>query len=227
MFDSISPTYDRLNHLLSFNIDKMWRRFAAKKLIRPEVRDVLDVCSGTGDLVLSFANRAKEVQSIPRFVSSDFTPSMTRLAKEKFEKRLAAGTVVPLVGDTMRLPFQDFSFDLVSVAFGIRNVSDFRAGLAEMVRVCRDGGEVAVLEFSHPRNPLFAALFKFYFYEVLSRVGGAISGSRAYVYLAKSVSKFPDTDEFQKIMSEISRSQVQAHRLTFGVATLYIAKIKK
>jgi demethylmenaquinone methyltransferase/2-methoxy-6-polyprenyl-1,4-benzoquinol methylase len=190
------------------------------------VHNVLDVCSGTGDLVLAFAKRAKQIGGKTRFISADFTPSMTRLAKRKFR---AAGEVdvQTTVADTMQLPYGDSTFDLVSVAFGIRNVSDIRAGLNEMVRVCRPGGSVAVLEFSHPRNPLFRALYNFYFFSVLPRIGRIISGSKAYLYLPKSVAKFPDTPEFMRILSEAAGQQAKSRRLTFGIATLYHVRIAK
>jgi len=224
MFHDIAPTYDFLNHLLSLNIDKRWRRFAARQLIGPDVQRVLDVCSGTGDLVLALADQARRVGAAPLLVSTDFTQRMCELALPKFRTASAVVIQPPAVADTMRLPFREGSFDIVSVAFGIRNVANLEAGLHEMVRVCRPGGRVAVLEFSHPRSAAFRALYEFYFFRVLPLIGRTLTGTRAYSYLPKSVSKFPDTREFTGLLSRISSGQVVAHRLTGGIATLYIAQ---
>ena len=225
MFHDIAPTYDRLNHLLSLNIDRRWRAITAKRLIAPGVGRVLDVCSGTGDLALAFVGRAQELGLKPRIFSSDFTPAMCRLAQKKFEP--LANRPVALVADTTRLPFADNAFDLVSVAFGIRNVADLGAGLGDMVRVCRPGGTVAVLEFSHPRVAVVRQLYLFYFLKVLPMLGRLISGTRAYTYLPNSVRAFPDTEEFTLLLKQVAGGQTQAHRLTFGIATLYMATVQK
>lgn len=225
MFHDIAPTYDFLNHLLSANIDRRWRRFTARQLIRPGVRMVLDVCSGTGDLALAFSRRAVETDQAVKIYSADFTARMTSRAKEKF---LEAGEqITPLVADTLNLPCADDQFDLVSVAFGIRNVCDLQRGLLEMTRVCRPGGTVAILEFSHPKARLLKSAYHLYFFQILPRIGRALTGTRAYSYLPKSVSKFPDTGEFSQLLAGIAGSPVKAHRLSFGIATLYIATVRK
>ncbi len=221
MFRDISPSYDFLNHLLSGNTDRRWRRFVARQVVRADTRAILDVCSGTGDLALALARRARELGAEPLVVGSDFTPAMMRIGRDKF--LAAAGAAMPSVGDTMRLPFPDCRFDVVTVAFGIRNVADPRAGLREMARVCRPGGTLAVLEFSHPANPLLRRLYYFYFFTVLPWVGRLISGSRAYTYLPKSVAKFPDRAEFSALLAEIAGGETKAFPLTFGIATLYVA----
>lgn len=225
MFHDIAPTYDRLNHLLSFNIDKRWRARVSKVLIQPEIGRVLDVCSGTGDLALAFAARAQQINTNPVILSADFTPAMCRIAQRKF--LTAASAPRPLVADTLRLPFADNSFDLVSAAFGIRNVVDLRAGIREMIRVSRAAGKIAILEFSHPRTPIFRQLYKFYFLRVLPTIGHILSGTRAYTYLPNSVAAFPDTDEFVLLLKKEAGGKVVSHRLTFGIATLYIAEVQK
>ena len=229
MFHDISRTYDFLNHLLSLNTDRRWRRFVARRVVTPDVREVLDVCSGTGDLALAIAEQAVRVGAAPRIVGSDFTPSMMAIARDKFGRTAARSAVTPLpsVGDTMRLPFPDARFDLVTVAFGIRNVSETAAGLAEMARVCRTGGRVAVLEFSQPRNALMRRAYNLYFFTVLPWVGRLISGSRAYTYLPKSVARFPDGDGFARMLGAAAGGPVETHPLTFGIATLYVATVRR
>ncbi|MBX7246623.1 MAG: ubiquinone/menaquinone biosynthesis methyltransferase [Candidatus Sumerlaeaceae bacterium] len=225
MFHDISPTYDFLNHLLSFNTDKRWRRIVARHTVTSGVSRILDCCSGTGDLAIALGERAAKLGAKPLIVGSDFTASMMTRAKGKFAA--SVGAPKPSVGDTMHLPFPGNQFDLVTVAFGIRNVNDFSAGLREMARVCRPGGKVAVLEFSHPRNRLFSALYNFYFFNVLPWIGYLMTGTRAYRYLPKSVAKFPEGEEFATVLSEATGGVTNRIPLTFGVATLYISEKKK
>lgn len=225
MFHDIAPSYDRLNHLLSLNVDKRWRRFTAQQVIRSDQSHILDVCSGTGDLALAFSSQARELGSQPLIVSSDFTPAMCRLAKNKFVGD--TGRLAPLTGDTTNLPFRDNAFDLVGVAFGIRNVVDLREGLKEMVRVCRQGGQLAILEFSHPCTPVIRQLYRFYFLRVLPMIGRVLSGTRAYTYLPNSVVTFPDTVEFATILKEAAGGTVQSYRLSCGIATLYTSNVQK
>ncbi len=224
MFHDISPTYDFLNHLLSLNIDRRWRRFVARKVMTGNPARVLDVCAGTGDLAIELTNEARRCGFATKVTASDFTPSMMRRGKNKFEQ-MEGGDEIPraMVADTMQLPFSTGSFDLATVAFGIRNVTDVSTGLAEMARVCRPGGRVAVLEFSQPRNRVIAWCYNRYFFGVLPWVGRLISGSRAYTYLPKSVAKFPDGDEFSRLLRQATGGEVTRHPLTFGIATLYIS----
>lgn len=232
MFNAISPTYDLLNHLLSLNIDTCWRRFTARKLVSKQTKDVLDVCCGTGDLTLAFARRVSAIGATARICAADFAESMVALASRKFAQEQGLGKhagckLQPLIADTLTLPFVDSSFDLVSVAFGIRNVQNLEAGVCEMIRVCRQGGQIAVLEFSQPRYPLFHTLYNFYFFRILPAIGRLISGSRAYLYLPKSVAKFPDKDAFVALLAEKAKGPVQSFPLSFGIATLYIAQVHK
>ncbi len=225
MFTEISPTYDTLNHVLSLNIDKRWRRTLARQTITPDVHHVLDICGGTGDLTLAMAAEANAKGLSPHIICADFTPAMTVIAKRKFEANdQASGPPVPLVADATRLPFRDDIFDLVTVAFGIRNVVDPINGLRELARVCKPGGQVVVLEFSRTRNPVIDGGFRFYFSQILPRIGQAVTGTRAYSYLSKSVERFPEGTEFQNMMSAATGAPATAQRLSFGIATLYISR---
>jgi len=225
MFTDISSTYDALNHILSLNIDKRWRRFTAAQTIKDHrVSRILDVCGGTGDLTLALHRQASRLQIKPLLICSDFTPSMTRIAQRKFDPQIDSQTAVPMVADTTCLPFQDNSFDLVTVAFGIRNVVDTQLGLDEMARVCRPGGCVAVLEFSNTRSPLINSAFSFYFRSVLPLIGRAVTGTSAYSYLSKSVEAFPEGSAFCKLLSNATGSPSTATPLSFGIATLYMSQ---
>jgi demethylmenaquinone methyltransferase/2-methoxy-6-polyprenyl-1,4-benzoquinol methylase len=224
MFHEISPTYDFLNHLLSLNTDRRWRRFVAEKTLTRETRAILDVCSGTGDLALAYSRRARRMGTEPLVVGSDFTPAMVGIARRKF-CGVPAHAPHASVSDTLHLPFPDACFDLVSVAFGIRNVADTRSGLLEMRRVCRPGGRIAVLEFSQPRNAVLRWLYSAYFFTVLPWIGRLISGSRAYTYLPKSVAGFPDRAAFSALLTEVAGCAAEASPLSCGIATLYVAEV--
>lgn len=221
MFDEIAPWYDFLNHFLSLNIDQRWRRATAQRLMGPAVRRVLDVCGGTGDLALALAAEAKRQGGSAGIWSTDFTPSMTLRAKEKFRK--SGPDLRTAVADTLCLPFPDGAFDVVTVAFGIRNVADTEAGLREMSRVCRAGGRVAVLEFSTPRWPVVREVWNFLFNTVIAWVGRLISGSKAYTYLPRSVAKFPSGDEFAAMLGRAAGGPVERKEMMLGAVTLYVA----
>ncbi|MEI7635649.1 MAG: ubiquinone/menaquinone biosynthesis methyltransferase [bacterium] len=229
MFHSISPVYDFLNHMLSMNMDRRWRAFAARVVCGVGKGRVLDACSGTGDLALAVARRAGRIGAKTFIVAADFTPSMMALARRKFESVNGGAMSVaplPMIADTMRLPFADSCFDAVMVGFGIRNVADARAGLEEMARVCRRGGRVAVLEFSHPRNPVVARVYGFYFRRVLPVVGWLMTRRHAYGYLVRSVDAFPDGEDFSAMLAQATGGQVSRYPLTFGIVTLYVAGVE-
>ncbi|MBC7932547.1 MAG: bifunctional demethylmenaquinone methyltransferase/2-methoxy-6-polyprenyl-1,4-benzoquinol methylase UbiE [Rubrivivax sp.] len=217
MFAGIAGRYDLLNHLLSGNIDKRWRRLVARTLQSSLVEGarVLDVACGTGDLslVLESAGEAS-------VVGLDFCRPMLEIARGKAE---AGARPVPFVeGDALRLPFADESFDVVTIAFGLRNLASVEEGLHELRRVLRPAGRIAVLEFSEPVVPGFRALFRFYFTRVLPRIGGLVSGSRgAYEYLPDSVSKFPDQKRLAALMREAGFEDVGYRNLTGGIAALH------
>ncbi|MBL8151007.1 MAG: bifunctional demethylmenaquinone methyltransferase/2-methoxy-6-polyprenyl-1,4-benzoquinol methylase UbiE [Blastocatellia bacterium] len=217
MFGRIAPRYDLLNHLLSANIDKRWRRFTVSHLkdvlSRPDSR-ALDVCCGTADLSL-------ELGKVVPTVGIDFCHSMLVIGKEKVAKRQLDVTLVE--GDALNLPLPDTSFDALTCAFGLRNLVDVRGGLEEFYRMLKPSGRVAILEFSQPVIPLFRQLFKFYFHKVLPIIGGAISGSiSAYKYLPSSVEEFPDQERLATMMRECGYKNVRYFNLTGGIAALHL-----
>jgi len=221
MFGNIAPTYDLLNHLLSFNIDKLWR-WRTTRLVPPTPgAPMLDLCTGTGDLALAYDRAAGGKVPI---VGADFCHEMLCRAVQKTERRQAAERVRFLEADAQRLPFPDDWFQLTTVAFGLRNVTDTNRGLAEMVRVTRPGGQVAILEFSQPRHWLFGRLYRFYFRQVLPNIGQLISRSKdqAYRYLPASVGEFPDGEVLAERLREHGLTAVRWQPFTFGIATLYI-----
>jgi demethylmenaquinone methyltransferase/2-methoxy-6-polyprenyl-1,4-benzoquinol methylase len=229
MFGRIAPRYDFLNHLLSLSIDKLWRRRTACRfrhiLRRPDVR-VLDLCCGTGDLTLALDRVSVEgcpgPQAGRRIVGSDFAAPMLKLAAKK--TRHARQRALFLAADALALPFADASFDLVTAAFGFRNLANYECGLREIARILRPGGELGILEFSEPRG-LIAPLYRFYFKNILPRVGGAISGSAAaYTYLPGSVAKFPRPDEFTAWIERAGFSGVQFKLWTLGIVALHTAR---
>lgn len=224
MFGQIAQRYDLMNHMLSGGVDIYWRSYTVKKV--PPVNDspILDVCTGTGDLALAYWKAGKK--QIPVF-GTDFTAPMLEIARDKFGKLKsdAAETAVDFQeADTQELPFEDNRFQIVSVAFGLRNVADTRLGLKEMLRVCEPGGRVAVLEFSNPTFPGLAGGYRWYFKNVLPRLGQlfASNSEQAYDYLPQSVTEFPCGEELTKIMEECGMEKVTFTPLTFGIATLYI-----
>jgi demethylmenaquinone methyltransferase/2-methoxy-6-polyprenyl-1,4-benzoquinol methylase len=217
MFAGIAGRYDLLNHLLSGNVDKRWRRLVARTL-RPSLVEgarVLDVACGTGDLSLVL-----EGAGAARVIGLDFCRPMLEIARRKAE---SGARPVPFVeGDALRLPFADESFDVVTIAFGLRNLASVEEGLRELRRILKPAGRIAVLEFSDPVVPGFRALFRFYFTRVLPRIGGLVSGSRgAYEYLPDSVSKFPDQKRLAALMREAGFEEVVYKNLTGGIAALH------
>ncbi|MFO0815527.1 MAG: bifunctional demethylmenaquinone methyltransferase/2-methoxy-6-polyprenyl-1,4-benzoquinol methylase UbiE [Gemmatales bacterium] len=223
MFGSIAPYYDLLNHLLSLNIDKRWRAQAVK-LVPPQLDagPVLDLCTGSGDLALAY-HRAGQGK-VP-IIGADFCGPLLDRAVKKSRKVEKEGKlpIRYMQADAQRLPFVDNLFQIVSVAFGLRNVADTDRGLAEMTRVCKPGGKVVVLEFSKPRVKVLDKLYLWYFRSVLPRVGQWFSKSpdAAYKYLPASVLAFPDYEALCDKMRAQGLVDVSFHPLTFGVATIY------
>jgi len=226
MFGEISPRYDFLNHLLSGGTDWYWRWRAVRAAPPQGSSPILDVCTGTGDLAVAYWKRGQG--KIP-VIGTDFTHEMLVLADKKTvklrERSQSAGISFSFVeADTQRLPFADNQFQIVSVAFGLRNVTDTRRGLREMVRVCKPGGRIVVLEFSLPGNRLLRSSYLWYFKNVLPRIGQFFASNRqqAYNYLPSSVAEFPHGQTLADIMRECGLSSVKFTPLTFGVATLYV-----
>lgn len=220
MFASVAGRYDLLNHLLSGNTDRRWRRLVANKLSLILSRDgarVLDVACGTGDLALALAGSSRA-----RVFGTDFCRPMLEIAKRKATSTVSSA--IPFVeGDALKLPFTDSSFDAVTIAFGLRNLSSVEVGLTELLRVLKPDGRAAILEFSTPVIPGFRTLFQFYFTRVLPRIGGMVSGSRAaYEYLPDSVSRFPDQRRLSAMMREAGFDDVEYKNLTGGIAAIHV-----
>lgn len=221
MFGEIAPKYDLMNHVLSMNVDRYWR-WRTVRLLSPEPAEpILDLCTGTGDLAFAFHRYTKGLAPI---VAADFCPEMLEIGERKKLKAGVNGEIRFVEADALNLPFDDDRFQIVSVAFGLRNVADTDRGLAEMVRVCRPGGQVAVLEFSMPTWQPFKAAYGWYFRRVLPRIGQmfAKNKSSAYRYLPESVSEFPSGQALAERMQAAGLTNVKCHPFTLGVATLYV-----
>jgi demethylmenaquinone methyltransferase/2-methoxy-6-polyprenyl-1,4-benzoquinol methylase len=221
MFGDIAPQYDLLNHLLSLNVDRYWR-WRTTRLAPPEgTGPILDLCTGTGDLALAYDRAAGRRAPI---IGADFCHEMLIRADQKTRRRHAADRIRFLEADAQQLPFADGRFQITTVAFGLRNVTDTDRGLSEMVRVTQVGGKVAILEFSQPRGLLFGPLFRFYSNWILPWIGQLISRSKddAYRYLPASVREFPDGEALADRLSRHGLTEVRWYPLTFGIATLYI-----
>jgi demethylmenaquinone methyltransferase / 2-methoxy-6-polyprenyl-1,4-benzoquinol methylase len=212
MFASIAQRYDRANDVLSAGVHHRWRRTTVRWSGAREGEAVLDCATGTGDLAIAFKNAV----GAGRVVGTDFVPEMLEIARRK------ARDVEFDVADVTRLPFDDASFDISSIAFGIRNVNDPGRGIAELARVVRKGGRVMILEFGQPPNRAFRTLYDVYRRRVLPRIGGAVTGRRqAYEYLESSASRFPCGEDFAKLMRDSAPLDVEWRPLTFGIAYLY------
>jgi demethylmenaquinone methyltransferase/2-methoxy-6-polyprenyl-1,4-benzoquinol methylase len=214
MFGRIAGHYDLLNHLLSFNLDRRWRARTVARIAdvlnRPEAR-VLDLCCGTGDVLVDIEKHRNR-----GVFGSDFCHPMLTAARRK--------VAAPLFeADALSLPLRDQSFDLITIAFGFRNLANYRRGLEELLRVLRPGGVIAILEFSQPTNRAFAAVYGFFSTRVLPSIGGIISGSReAYSYLPESIRKFPAAEELAEQMRRAGFTRVEFERMTAGAVALHL-----
>jgi len=244
MFARVAHRYDLANHLLSFNIDRHWRSHTVRRLRpileRPDAC-VLDLCCGTGDLTLALLRPLRDVgqalppanspadpvgrrKRLPHIFGSDFCHPMLISARAKIGRRRAPASLFE--ADALRLPLRDGSLDLVTVAFGFRNLANYEAGLVEMRRVLRPGGMAAILEFSQPPNAAFRALYNCYSRRILPWIGGALSGSRdAYNYLPESVSRFPSAGELAENMRRVGFAEVRFEYLTGGIVALHLATV--
>ena len=220
MFSSIAPRYDLLNHLLSLNIDKSWRRKAVSLMRSSSTQPQplwLDLCCGTGDLSLEMLR-----QGAHRIVSSDFSHPMLRLNLEKVRHHGGDPQVSVVEADALALPFPANTFDAIAIAFGLRNLESPESGLAEMRRVLKPGGRLVILEFSKPTNALFDRLFQRYFFNVLPKVGAALSRHHhAYTYLPESVSQFPDQARLAAIFTACGFDSIGYRNLTGGIAAIH------
>jgi len=212
MFDNIAPKYDLLNHTLSMSIDRVWRRRVVGEVRRAKPGRILDVATGTGDLAIAMARRIRDVQVLG-------------VDRRKIEARGLDGRIVLDRGDAERLAVADASVDVATVAFGVRNFGDLGAGLRELARTIKPGGKVVILEFSRPRNRVFRALYEFYSYKILPRIGGLVSrDKRAYEYLPASVGEFPAPEEFMAMMARAGFRNCRARSQSFGIAQIYIGE---
>ena len=219
MFGRVAHRYDLLNHLLSLNIDRYWRARTVRRL-RPVLRRpaaaVLDICCGTGDLLL-----ALEAERGGPVLGSDFCHPMLLAARRKVARRHLSSVLVE--ADALSLPLPDASLDLITAAFGFRNLANYQKGLAEMRRVLKAGGAAAILEFSQPDNPVLAALYNLYSEKVLPFVGGRLSGDRnAYRYLPDSVRRFPTSEQLAGAMRAAGFARVEFERMTGGIVALHV-----
>ncbi|MBQ4018938.1 MAG: bifunctional demethylmenaquinone methyltransferase/2-methoxy-6-polyprenyl-1,4-benzoquinol methylase UbiE [Paludibacteraceae bacterium] len=225
LFDRIAGTYDGLNHGLSLNIDKRWRRKTVQQMV--PAQHVLDVAIGTADLTIEMLRRGKAQQ----VTGLDLSKQMMAIGKQKVDKwalttRQSPITDVQFVyGNAQHMPFDDASFDAVTCAYGCRNFQNLDEGLREMFRVLKPGGQVTILEFSYPSNPLVRALYDIYFTHVLPLVGRIVSHDKtAYTYLNKSVKSFCWGEAFAQHMRQAGFSDTRFIPLTFGITTIYTAK---
>jgi len=229
MFTSIAPRYDLLNHVLSFNVDRLWWRRTARSfaqvLGQPDAR-VLDLCCGTGDM--TFALRKQAGTSTPQVLGADFSHAMLQRARSKSLSRVPTNgkPAAPywIEADALCLPFPDQHFSLVTSAFGFRNLADYDAGLREIARILRPGGECGILDFSEPKG-VIGHLYRLYFKQVLPRVGTMLSGVRGpYAYLPNSVERFPEPQEMLGRMRRAGFREATWTPYTFGIAGLYLGK---
>ena len=218
LFDNIAPDYDKLNHILSLNIDKGWRKKAVKEMLDTNTPlDILDVACGTGDFTIEIAQKAPAGSKV---TGIDLSEGMMKIGREKIK---AAGVQADMVqGDCEDLPYSDNTFDRISVGFGVRNFEHLEIGLKQMHRVLKKGGKLVILELSVPKNSVLRWFYKLYFLKILPAIGGWISGDRgAYEYLPASVLRFPAPDKFIPMMYEAGFEKVLHRPLTFGICRMY------
>lgn len=218
MFDNIAHRYDFLNHLLSLGIDRLWRKKTIQLLKPHEPKQVLDIATGTGD----FAVAATKLNP-DRIVGLDLSEEMLSHGRVKMQKKGLDELIEMVKGDSEKLPYADNTFDAITVGFGVRNFENLEAGLAEMYRVLKPGGHVAILEFSRPTVFPVKQLFSFYFKVVLPVIGKWFSkDERAYTYLPESVAVFPEGADFLAILQRLGYKDTQCKRLTFGISSIYL-----
>ena len=222
MFDRIAPSYDLLNHLLSFGVDRSWRRRVVKLVQREHPRQILDLATGTGDMAIALAQGVPEA----RVTGADLSPQMLEVARVKVAEKGLTERIDLCIAEAEQLSeWPKGKFDAATVAFGVRNFHDIAAGLREIARVLSPGGKLYVLEFSTPENKIFGALYRFYFHRVLPVIGGWISkDKRAYRYLPDSVDEFPTWERFMEMMAGCGFGNCGCVALMTGVARIYIGE---
>ena len=223
LFDNIAGDYDRLNHILSLNIDKSWRRKAVKEIAdTAEPLNILDEACGTCDFTIEIAKGSPQGSKV---TGIDLSEGMLQIGREKCRKE---GITAELqTGDCEAMPYDEGTFDRIGVAFGVRNFENLPKGLTEMLRVLKPGGKLVILELSIPRNPIIRWCYKLYFLKILPAIGGWVSGNRgAYEYLPSSVLRFPAPEKFMEMMQEAGFEQVRKKSFTMGICHMYLG-IKK
>ncbi len=220
MFNNIAPKYDLLNHLLSAGIDKGWRRKVRRALAGDRPAIILDVATGTGDLAIELAKMPVE-----KIVGIDIAEDMLKIAEKKAARKGLSHIIALEPGDAENIRYPDNHFDAITVAFGVRNYENLEKGLREMCRVLKPGKKVAILEFSKPASFPMKNLYQFYFNHILPTIGRMVSKDpEAYTYLPQSVAAFPEKDAFMKVLEKAGFKNPTQKRLTFGIATLYLAE---
>ena len=221
MFDNIAPTYDRLNHILSFNIEKLWRKRVVRLLSKSHPSRVMDMATGTGDLAIAMARRMKQLH----ILGVDLSEEMLAVARQKIEREGFSDRIKVRKGDAENITFvESESMDAATVAFGVRNFENLEGGLTEIYRTLRKGGKLIVLEFSIPRNRLVRWVYAQYSHRLLPRIGAMLSKDRqAYDYLPDSVEEFPSPERFAQILRGVGFSDIKARSQSFGIAHIYEA----
>lgn len=219
MFDTISDDYDNLNRVISFGIDKKWRKKVVKIISENNHDSILDIATGTGDLAIAMAKIGAQ-----KIVGLDLSPGMLQIGKEKVKNKKLENTIEMVIGDSEKLPFEDCSFDAITVAFGVRNFETLEKGLAEILRVLKPNGTLAILETSVPTKFPYKQGYRMYCSFLLPLIGKIFSkDGSAYTYLSKSASVFPHGGEFNNILAKIGFIGIENRPQTFGVATIYVA----
>jgi len=217
LFDTIAPTYDFLNHLLSLGRDFHWRKMAVRELNGCEDW-ILDIATGTGDVAIEIVSQNGHQRKV---FGLDFSEPMIRRAHGKLLKKGFSQRIALSLGDALTLPFRENTFTASMIAFGLRNIAKKEQALIEMVRVIKEGGKVIILEFTFPKNGLLRRLYPFYFEKILPRIGGLISGDReAYAYLPESVYHFQYAQNYEEMMRQVGLKNVNSRSLTGGIASI-------
>lgn len=220
MFDNIAPKYDLLNHVLSMGIDILWRKKAVRLLKAQNPKKILDIATGTGDFAIECLALNPD-----KIIGVDISREMVAVGNKKVAKKGVSDKIELTYGDSENLQFDTDHFDAMTVGFGVRNYENLEKGLAEMLRVLKPGGQLAIIEFSKPEAFPVKQLYNFYFSSILPLIGKMVSkDNRAYTYLPESVEAFPYGEKFEAIMKKVGYNEVKTIPLTLGIASIYLAK---